>query len=140
MPRRSERPDGAPGIFAVCGLGLGTGTGTGLGTRTGLGTGTGTGTGVAGRSAVSALPRSGWDLPAGGAWMTQEEAAAHLGIGRYHLNALTCVTHRVDMVRTTGGKELAVVRADVEAEKHWRATATVGQKVWRLLKDALTRL
>ncbi|MFE6049172.1 hypothetical protein ACFQ6N_00265 [Kitasatospora sp. NPDC056446] len=73
-------------------------------------------------------------LPPGGDWMTQEEAAARLGIGTYHLNSLTAGTHRLDLVRTTG-KELAVTRASVEAEARWRATATVGQKAWRLFKD-----
>ncbi|MFJ8474460.1 DNA-binding protein [Kitasatospora sp. NPDC094011] len=76
------------------------------------------------------------DLPPDGPWMTMEEAGTHLGIGHYHMNALTAVTHRIDMVRTTG-KELAVTRASVEAEKHWRTTATVRQKLWRLFKDIL---
>ncbi|MEV5011826.1 MULTISPECIES: hypothetical protein [unclassified Streptomyces] len=73
-------------------------------------------------------------LPTGGPWMTQEEAASYLGIGPYHLNVLTSVTHRIDMVRTTG-KELAVTRASVEAEKNWRTSAAFWRKVLRLLKD-----
>jgi hypothetical protein len=73
-------------------------------------------------------------LPAGGPWMTQEEAASCLGIGPYHLNVLTSVTRRIDMVRTAG-EELAVTRASVEAEQHWRTTAAPWRKVLRLLKD-----
>jgi hypothetical protein len=75
-------------------------------------------------------------LPAGGPWLTQEEAASYLGIGPYHLNALTSVTRRIDMVRTAG-RELAVTRASVEAEKKWRTTAALRRKVVRLLKDIL---
>ncbi|MEU6238237.1 DNA-binding protein [Kitasatospora sp. NPDC047058] len=80
------------------------------------------------------IPFAYRDLPAGGQWMTQEEAASWLGIGQYHLNVLTAVTHRIDLVRTTG-REFAVTRASVEAEKDWRTTASFGQKVLRLLKD-----
>ncbi|WP_371774321.1 DNA-binding protein [Streptomyces sp. NBC_01438] len=80
------------------------------------------------------IPFSCCDLPEGGEWMTQEEAASSLGIGPIHLNALTHNTHRIDLVRTTG-KELAVTRASVDAEKHWRATAPRWRKALRLLKD-----
>ncbi|GAA2787792.1 hypothetical protein ACFQ0M_45905 [Kitasatospora aburaviensis] len=79
------------------------------------------------------------DLPPGGEWMTREEAAARLGVGEYHLNALTHGTRRIDLVRTTG-PELALTRASVEAEKRWRDTANVGQKAWRLVKDLLKAL
>lgn len=70
-------------------------------------------------------------LPAGGPWLTQEEAAAYLGIGPIHLNALTSATHRIEMVRTTGGG-FAVTRAGVEAEKDWRTSAGPRRKTARL--------
>ncbi|MGX4735044.1 DNA-binding protein [Kitasatospora griseola] len=73
-------------------------------------------------------------LPEGGEWMTREDAASSLGVGEFHLNALTHNTHRIDMVRTAD-KKLAVTRVSVEAEKHWRATAPRRRKVLRLLKD-----
>ncbi|MFE6867680.1 hypothetical protein ACFVFS_14045 [Kitasatospora sp. NPDC057692] len=82
------------------------------------------------------IPFSYHNLPEGGEWMTREEAASYLGIGPVHLNALTHNTHRLDMVRTTG-KDLAITRASVEAEKHWRATAPRWRKTLRLLKDIL---
>ncbi|MFJ3791370.1 DNA-binding protein [Kitasatospora sp. NPDC090091] len=82
------------------------------------------------------IPFAYRSLPEGGEWMTREEAASYLGIGEFHLNALTHGTHRIDMVRTTG-KELAVTRASVEAERHWRATAPRWRKALRLLKDTL---
>ncbi|MEV7596988.1 hypothetical protein AB0O91_06315 [Kitasatospora sp. NPDC089797] len=78
-------------------------------------------------------------LPPDGPWMTMEEAAARLGVGHYRMNLLTAGTYRIDIVRTTG-KEFAVTRASVEAERNWRTTATVPQKLWRLFKDALTFL
>ncbi|WP_395298789.1 hypothetical protein ACF9IK_36900 [Kitasatospora hibisci] len=71
-------------------------------------------------------------MPAGG-------TAAHLGVDEYHLNALTHGTRWIDLARTTG-PELALTRASAEAEKHWRDTATVGQKAWRLVKDLLKAL
>ncbi|MFC8448228.1 hypothetical protein [Kitasatospora sp. NPDC057223] len=80
------------------------------------------------------IPFSCCDLPEGGEWMTQEEAASCLGIGPIHLNTLTHSTHRIDMVRTTG-RDLAVTRASVEAERLWRATAPRWRKVLRLLED-----
>lgn len=76
------------------------------------------------------------DLPEDGPWMTQEDAASYLGIGAYHLNALTSVTHRIGMARTTG-EELVVTRVSVEAEKNWRTTAAPWRKILRLLKDTL---
>ncbi|GLW59321.1 hypothetical protein Kpho01_73310 [Kitasatospora phosalacinea] len=80
------------------------------------------------------IPFSCCDLPEGGEWMTQEEAASYLGIGPIHLNGLTHNTHRIDLVRTTG-KDLVVTRASVEAEKHWRVTAPRWRKLLRLFKD-----
>ncbi|WP_407914057.1 hypothetical protein [Kitasatospora sp. NE20-6] len=85
------------------------------------------------------IPFAYRDLPPDGPWTTREEAASCLGIGPYHLNVLTDITHRIDMVRTTG-KELAVTRASVEAEKNWRTTATPWRKIRRLLKDVLRAL
>ncbi|MEU2632726.1 hypothetical protein [Kitasatospora sp. NPDC007106] len=85
------------------------------------------------------IPYPDRGLPAEGPWMTLEEAASRLGIGAYHLNVLTSVTHRIGLVRTTG-TELAVIRAGVEAELAWRATASTGQKLRRLLKDTLAAL
>ncbi|MEE1789275.1 DNA-binding protein [Streptomyces sp. BE308] len=76
------------------------------------------------------------DLPEGGEWTTQEEAASFPGIGPIHLNALTHNAHRIGLIRTTG-KDPAVTRASVEAEKHWRATAPRRRKVLRLLKDTV---
>ncbi|MFD8479379.1 DNA-binding protein [Kitasatospora sp. NPDC059673] len=73
-------------------------------------------------------------LPHGGEWMTREEAASCLGIGEFHLNSLMANIRRIDPVCTTDG-EVAVTRASVEAEKHWRATAPRWRKVLRLLKD-----
>ncbi|MFD7449698.1 hypothetical protein [Kitasatospora sp. NPDC059827] len=76
-------------------------------------------------------------LPPDGPWLTQEETASYLGIGEYHLNTLTCVTHRIDMVRTTTDKKFACTRASVEAEKEWRDTAKLWRKILRLLRDSL---
>ncbi|MFE9853470.1 DNA-binding protein [Streptomyces sp. NPDC005576] len=86
------------------------------------------------------IPFAYRDLPEGGEWMTREEAASSLGIGELHLNALLMNTHRIAMVRTTTGRELAVTRASVEAEKQWRATASHWHKALRLLKDTLKAL
>ncbi|MGW4697811.1 DNA-binding protein [Kitasatospora cineracea] len=80
------------------------------------------------------IPFSCCDLPEGGEWMTQEEAATYLGIGPLHLNGLMLNTHRIDLVRTSG-KDLVVTRASVEAEKHWRDTAPRWRKLLRLFKD-----
>ncbi|WP_282203113.1 DNA-binding protein [Kitasatospora fiedleri] len=80
------------------------------------------------------IPFSCCDLPEGGEWMTQEEAASHLGIGLVHLSGLTHNTRRIDLVRTTG-RDPVVTRASVEAEKHWRVTAPRWRKILRLLKD-----
>lgn len=86
------------------------------------------------------IPHSYDALPPDGDWMTQEEAMSYLGIGQYHLNALTCVTHRIDMVRTTGEKKFACTRASVEAEKKWRGTAKLRRRILRLLGDSLKQI
>ncbi|MER6299228.1 hypothetical protein ABT247_06585 [Kitasatospora sp. NPDC001539] len=74
-------------------------------------------------------------LPPDGPWMTQEEAAAYLGVGPYHLNSLIGNTHRIEIVRTTTDRKFACTRASVEAEKEWRDTAKVRRKALRLIGD-----
>ncbi|MFJ4190880.1 hypothetical protein [Kitasatospora sp. NPDC089509] len=45
------------------------------------------------------------DLPPDGPWMTREEAGTYLGIGQYHMNALTSVTPRgTSRTGRTGGR------------------------------------
>ncbi|GAA2103145.1 hypothetical protein GCM10009759_38200 [Kitasatospora saccharophila] len=86
------------------------------------------------RDSLPQIPFAYRALPPDGAWMTREEAAACLGIGEFHFNSLMTNTHRIDPVRTTD-RQLAVTRASVEAEQHWRATAPRRRKALRLLKD-----
>ncbi|WP_431676691.1 hypothetical protein [Kitasatospora sp. KL5] len=88
------------------------------------------------RDRLPRIPYPANRLPAGGPWMTEQEAADHLGIGHLHLGWLIGAAHRLEIVRTTS-PACAVTRAGVETEQQWRATASRRQKTWRLLRDVL---
>ncbi|MFC8454246.1 hypothetical protein [Kitasatospora sp. NPDC057223] len=74
-------------------------------------------------------------LPAEGAWTTQGDAAAQLGVGRPGGLAGGRPSARRRTHRHPG--QLAVTRAGIDAEKRGRATASPERKAWRLPKAIL---
>ncbi|MFJ2021908.1 DNA-binding protein [Streptomyces nodosus] len=69
------------------------------------------------------------------AWMSQPEAARHLGIALTRVGMLIANGHLIPAENPAG--RAGVTTASVEAEKTWRANATIRTKFTRLLKDTI---
>ncbi|MFF3968075.1 DNA-binding protein [Streptomyces griseorubiginosus] len=69
------------------------------------------------------------------AWMSQPEAARHLGIALIRVGMLIANGHLAPAENPTG--QAGVTTTSVQAEKTWRANATIPAKFARLLKDTI---
>jgi hypothetical protein len=69
------------------------------------------------------------------AWMSQPEAARYLGIALARVGMLLANGHLAPAENPAG--RAGVTTASVEAEKTWRANATIRAKSGRLLKDTI---
>ncbi|WP_236570168.1 DNA-binding protein [Streptomyces mexicanus] len=69
------------------------------------------------------------------AWMSQPEAGRYLGIALTRVGMLIANGHLTPAENSVG--QAGVTTASVEAEKTWRANATIRAKFTRLLKDTI---
>ncbi|MGW1563300.1 DNA-binding protein [Streptomyces sp. NPDC002144] len=69
------------------------------------------------------------------AWMSQQEAARHLGIALIRVGMLIANGHLTPAHNPNG--HAGVTTTSVQAEKTWRANATIPAKCARLLKDTI---
>lgn len=69
------------------------------------------------------------------AWMSQPEAARHLGIALARVGMLIANGHLTPAESPAG--RAGVTTASVEAEKTWRANASIRAKSLRFLKDTI---
>ncbi|KQX69504.1 hypothetical protein ASD48_40520 [Streptomyces sp. Root1310] len=69
------------------------------------------------------------------AWMSQPEAARHLGVTLIRVGMLIA-NRRLTPAENPAG-QAGVTTASVQAEKTWRANATQRAKLTRLLKDTI---
>ncbi|MGV9250209.1 DNA-binding protein [Streptomyces sp. NPDC003697] len=70
------------------------------------------------------------------AWMSQPEAARYLGIALTRVGMLIANGH-LTPAENPAGRAGVTTTASVEAEKTWRANATIRAKSTRLLKDTI---
>ncbi|MCX5165288.1 DNA-binding protein [Streptomyces sp. NBC_00264] len=68
-------------------------------------------------------------------WMSQPEAARHLGIALTRIGMLIANGHLTPAENPAG--RAGVTTASVQAEETWRANATIRAKFARLLKDTI---
>ncbi|THA90022.1 DNA-binding protein [Streptomyces sp. LRa12] len=73
------------------------------------------------------------DLVKDDAWMSQPEAAHYLGIALLRVGMLIANAHLTPAEDPAG--RAGVTTVSVEAEKTWRADASIRAKAIRLLKD-----
>ncbi|MFG2439714.1 DNA-binding protein [Streptomyces sp. NPDC048508] len=71
-----------------------------------------------------------------GAWMSQPDAARHLGVTLIRVGML--ITNRRLIPAENPAGQAGVTTASVLAEETWRANATKRAKLTRHLKDAIT--
>ncbi|MFB7225423.1 DNA-binding protein [Streptomyces sp. NPDC056227] len=71
----------------------------------------------------------------GDAWLSQPEAAQHLGISMARLGLVLACGHLTPAENPAG--RAGVTIASVQAEKSWRENATIRAKTTRLLKDTI---
>ncbi|MEW2051067.1 DNA-binding protein [Streptomyces sp. NPDC005476] len=69
------------------------------------------------------------------AWMSQREAARHLGVTLIRVGMLIANRRLIPTESLAG--QAGVTTASVQAEETWRATATKRAKLARLLKDTI---
>ncbi|MEU6807731.1 DNA-binding protein [Streptomyces sp. NPDC046831] len=69
------------------------------------------------------------------AWMSQPEAARHLGIALISVGMLIANGHLTAAENPIG--QAGVTTTSVQAEKTWRVNATIPAKFARLLKDTV---
>ena len=75
------------------------------------------------------------DTVEGDAWMSQPEAACHLGVTLIRVGML--IANRRLMPAENPAGQAGVTTASVQAEETWRANATKRAKLARLLKDTI---
>ncbi|MFD5872011.1 DNA-binding protein [Streptomyces sp. NPDC060322] len=68
-------------------------------------------------------------------WLSQPEAARHLGVALFRIGALIACGHLAPAENSAG--RAGVMITSVQAEKTWRDSATYRAKVLRLLKDTV---
>jgi hypothetical protein len=69
------------------------------------------------------------------AWMSQPEAARHLGVTLIRVGMLIANRRLIPAENPAG--QAGVTTASVQAEETWRANATKRAKLTRLLKDTI---
>jgi len=69
------------------------------------------------------------------AWVSQSDAAGKLGIVLIRIGALIACGHLTPAENPAG--QAGVTRASVDAEHHWRQTASLRAKLTRLARDTL---
>lgn len=68
-------------------------------------------------------------------WVSQFDAADHLGVGVFRIGSLIANDHLVPAENPNG--LAGVTRTSVEVEREWRASASLLQRLRRLVSDAL---